>query len=99
MEEHQNILTLRSECISQALQMTRSNIKWMSSFISEYHPLLGGERYLTDKELSSILQVSKRTLQEYRNKRINPFYILFGKALYPETEILKLLERNYQKPL
>ena len=30
-------------------------------------PVLGGERYLTDKEVSAQLKLSRRTLQDYRN--------------------------------
>ena len=31
-------------------------------------PLLDGERYLTDKEVSILLRLSRRTLQDYRNE-------------------------------
>lgn len=33
----------------------------------ENQPLLGGEHYLTDRELSDRLKISRRTLQDYRN--------------------------------
>ena len=33
-------------------------------------PVLGGERYLTDKEVSAQLKLSRRTLQDYRNEFI-----------------------------
>ena len=33
-------------------------------------PLLGGEHYLTDRELSERLKISRRTLQDYRNNGI-----------------------------
>jgi len=48
-------------------------------------PPLDGERYLTDGEVSELLRVSRRTLQEYRNNRVLPFILLGGKVLYPET--------------
>ena len=34
--------------------------------IGALRPTLGGERYLTDRELSERLKISRRTLQEYR---------------------------------
>ena len=34
-------------------------------------PVLGGERYLTDKEVSAQLKLSRRTLQDYRNEGRN----------------------------
>ena len=38
----------------------------------ENQPLLGGEHYLTDRELSQRLKISRRTLQDYRNNGILP---------------------------
>ena len=51
-----------------------------------YRPMLDGERYLTDKEVSEILKVSRRTLQEYRNEGILPYIPL---------DLEELLERHY----
>ena len=39
----------------------------------ENQPLLGGEHYLTDRELSERLKISRRTLQDYRNNGILPY--------------------------
>ena len=35
-----------------------------------------GERFLTDEELSKILRVSRRTLQEYRTLGVVPYYLV-----------------------
>ena len=58
-----------------------------------------GERFLTDEELSKILRVSRRTLQEYRNARLLPFIAFGGKILYKEHDIERLLEENYRKAI
>ena len=47
----------------------------------------------------SFIDVSRRTLQEYRNNRVLPFILLGGKVLYPETGLREVLEANYRKPL
>jgi excisionase family DNA binding protein len=73
--------------------------KWLSAFLESYRPPLDGERYLTDGEVSELLRVSRRTLQEYRNNRVLPFILLGGKVLYPETGLRGVLEANYRKPL
>ena len=70
-----------------------------SAFLESYRPPLDGERYLTDGEVSELLRVSRRTLQEYRNNRVLPFILLGGKVLYPETGLREVLEANYRKPL
>lgn len=53
---------------------------------------LNGARFITDSELSSLLRVTRRTLQEYRTGGIIPYYLICGKILYAESEIQQLLE-------
>ncbi len=60
-------------------------------------PLLNGERYLTDKEVSARLKVSRRTLQDYRNEGRIPYILLGGKILYRESDIEKMLEEGYRE--
>ena len=60
-------------------------------------PQLNGERYMTDKELSLKLKISRRTLQEYRNNGLLPYILLGGKILYKESDIEDLLEKNYYR--
>ena len=63
----------------------------------ENQPLLGGEHYLTDRELSERLKISRRTLQDYRNNGVLPYRQLGGKILYRESDIEKMLQENYRK--
>ncbi|WP_370795130.1 helix-turn-helix domain-containing protein [Bacteroides stercorirosoris] len=56
-----------------------------------------GERFLTDEELSKILRVSRRTLQDYRTLGVIPYYLVQGKALYKESDIQKILEDAYKR--
>ena len=59
--------------------------------------LLGGERFMTDKELCAKLQLSRRTLQDYRNNGVIPYVQLGGKILYRESDIQKILMANYRE--
>lgn len=59
-------------------------------------PMLDGERFLTDKELSERLRISRRTLQEYRNEGRIPYILLGGKVLYKESDIEKTLWAGYR---
>ena len=56
-----------------------------------------GERFLTDKELSKVLRISRRTLQEYRTFGVIPYYQMQGKILYKESDIMKILEDAYKR--
>ena len=49
-------------------------------------PVLGGERYLTDKEVSTQLKLSRIS-----------YYQLGGKILYRESDIEKMLQENYRE--
>ena len=99
MNEENNVITMDTEDVTMLLQNVQKNSKWLSAFLESYSPPLDGERYLTDKEVSELLRVSRRTLQEYRNNRVLPFILLGGKVLYPESGLRELLEANYRKPI
>ena len=93
------LLTHESETIDSAMQSLKKANNWLSTFIESYSPPLDGERFLTDKELSEHLKLSRRTLQEYRKQGILSYIILCGKTLYPESEIQALLTGNYRKSI
>lgn len=80
-------LLRRLACIGQAL----GHIEKVSRHIFK------GDRFMTDDELSRMLKVSRRTLQEYRTARLIPYYLIQGKALYRESEIQSLLEKSHRK--
>ncbi len=60
-----------------------------------HHPTLANISFLTDKEVARLLRVSRRTVQNYRDSGILPYYIIGGKCLYVESEIAYLLEENF----
>ncbi len=59
-----------------------------------YRPVLNGERYLTEAELSKLLKVTQRTLIEHRANGKLPFYKFGGRILYKESDIIQILEQN-----
>ena len=67
-----------------------------ATMADENQPLLGGEHYLTDRELSERLKISRRTLQDYRNNGILPYRQLGGKILYRESDIEQVLQSCYR---
>lgn len=56
----------------------------------------GNEHFMTDKEVSAWLKVSRRTLQDYRNNGMVSYYQLGGKILYKESDIEKLVMGGYR---
>ena len=53
------------------------------------------QRFLTDREVSARLKVSRRTLQDYRNNGVVSYYQVGGKILYKESDIESMLAANY----
>ena len=62
-----------------------------------YRPVLGGERYLTDREVAKLLKTCRRTLQEYRDAGRMSYIQLGGKILYRESDIERLLMEGYRE--
>ena len=69
----------------------------IEKFAANSRPTLDGERFLTDREVSERLKVSRRTLQDYRNNGTVAYYQLGGKILYKESDIEKMLLANYRE--
>lgn len=60
-------------------------------------PHLNGEKYLTNNEVSKLLKLSTRTLQDWRDNGTISYIKIKGKILYRQSDILKLLEDNFEK--
>jgi len=58
----------------------------------------GNGQYLTDKDLSRILKISRRCLQDYRTEGKISFYRIGGKILYKVSDIEDFLSKKYEKP-
>ena len=69
----------------------------LESLLKNYSPPLGGERFLTDKEVSSRLKVSRRTLQDWRSEGKIAYIQLSGKVLYRASDIERMLMSAYHK--
>jgi hypothetical protein len=52
---------------------------------------LNSEKYLTNRDVCLMLQISPRTLQKWRNEKIIPFSRLKGKILYRKSDIVAWL--------
>ncbi|MBD5282883.1 MAG: helix-turn-helix domain-containing protein [Bacteroides sp.] len=56
---------------------------------------LKGQTFIDDKELAERLSLHRRTLQNFRNETILPYYKIRGKVIYDEAEIEAWLNSNY----
>ena len=89
------IITQQDPQMQMFAQLMEGILKKLERYCATARPILGGEVYLTGEEVCSQLRLSTRTLQEYRNARILPFYKIGGKILYKQSDIQTMLERHY----
>jgi len=80
----------------ELLQALNNALPYIEHVLKTHKPLFEGERYLTSEELCSILKISRRTLQDYRNNGFLPFIQLPGKVLFRESDIRKVLEERFR---
>ncbi len=90
------LITMKTERIVSFFKSLDRMLDGIENMVKNCKPTLGGERYLTDKEVSAKLRVSRRTLQDYRNEGRIPYYQLGGKTLYKESDIQRVLDNGYR---
>ena len=89
------LIMSHNSSVKSVLDSMKEVLALYKKVTGNYRPMLDGERYLTDREVSEILKVSRRTLQEYRNEGVLPYIPLGGKILYRESDLEELLEKFY----
>ena len=91
-----NLITKDNEIVKSFFLSLEQMLDEIENMVNNCKPSLRGERFLTDKEVSEKLKVSRLTLQEYRTEGKIPYYQLGGgKILYRESDIEKMLNDNY----
>ena len=84
-------------CVADLFRRLEKAGKALDKLESSGGRTLKGERFVTDEELSRLLKISRRTLQEYRTSGVIPYYLVQGKALYKESDIMKILDDAYKR--
>ena len=100
-------ITINEECIITCdtpeykvlAESMRCAVQTSDKLIADVEPSLLGERYLTTEQMMTHFHISRRALQNYRDKGIIPYTSIGGTLLYPESKINEVLERNYYKPV
>lgn len=91
------IITNGNERVVRLFGSLERMLSGIERLVANHRPILGGERFMTDREVSVRLKVSRRTLQEWRTNGQIAYITLGGKVLYRESEIQQMLERYHQK--
>ena len=92
----ERIITRNDECVKIFFAQSRDAVEKSEKLIRDYRPSLMGKRFITDAQLSEKLNLSRRTLQDYRDRGLISFYRLDGKILYDESDVENFLMESYR---
>lgn len=95
--DNDNLITHSDERIVLFFKSLENMLDSLENLTENYRPMLKGERYLTDKEVSERLKLSRRVLQNYRDEGRLPYCKLGGKILYRESDIQRMLDEGYRE--
>lgn len=75
----------------------QNTMRIADKLMKKVRPSLLNERYLTTEQVMEHFHISRRALQNYRDKGLIPYTSIGGNILYPEAKINQVLEKNYYK--
>ena len=81
--------------VKEFISSLDSMLDGIESIVKHYKPHLNCECFLSNNEVSKKLNVSLRTLQEWRDTGLIPFIQIKGKIIYRQIDIDKLLQKHY----
>ncbi len=90
-----DIITRKHPDMVELFSSIDSMIDGLEELATTHKPPLNGDRYMTDRELSTRLKLSPRTLQMWRDTGKIAYIKLDGKILYPESAVQHLLDNHY----
>lgn len=95
----EDLITRNSEDYRELRKSLSQALRLIENLIETQRPSIFNEIYLTGEEVRSIFDISKRSLQNYRDDRIIPYTMLGGKFFYPQSAIFRVLEQNLREAL
>lgn len=90
------IYTKRNERIKQFFSRCKELKEALNHLRDNWRPILNNDTFLTDAEVADRLRVSRRTLHEYRDNGLLPYYAIGGKYIYSERDLGRVLANNYR---
>ncbi len=93
-----DVITCETPEYRELLATMRNTELIADRLMKEVQPSLLNERYFTTEQVMEHFHISRRALQNYRDKGLIPYTSIGGNILYPEAKINHVLEKNYYKP-
>jgi predicted DNA-binding transcriptional regulator AlpA len=81
------IIDCKSTDVQSCLASLDGMLAGIQTLVENRYSHPNSEKYLTNRDVCQMLQVSPRTLQKWRDEKTVPFFHLKGKILYRESDI------------
>ena len=90
------VITIESDAFAEIVEMLKGlNNKFTKLEFDAKYPL--SEKWLDNQEVMQLLNVSKRTLQMYRDESLIAFSQVGNKMYYKTTDVEQFLKNNYNE--
>lgn len=90
-----NVLDDNNETIREIYRCLDKLSEHLDKIVKKDCSSQAGDCLLDNAKLAELLNVSQRTLQEWRNLGVIPFIQIRGKILYRKVDIDRVLQNNY----
>ena len=91
-----NVITIKSDAFMQIMdKLNNLDDKFQELQNKADCPL--SERWLDNQDVIQLLNISKRTLQSYRDNQKIAYSQIGSKIYYKASDVEKFLKKNYQK--
>ncbi len=87
----------KNERVVRFFKSLNKMVQGLEKMVATHRRPLNGQIFLSDKEVSERLKISRRTLQSWRDEGVIEYYQMGGKILYSEADLQKLLDKNFRK--
>lgn len=93
-----DVITRETPEYIETIAAFRNAAQIADRLVKEVRPCLLNERYFTTEQVMEQFHISRRALQNYRDKGLIPYTSIGGNILYPEAKINEVFEKNYYQP-
>jgi hypothetical protein len=84
-----------SEALKERLNNIEKRLEKLTCLVTKKQEKLSDKEFIDNQELLKLMNISKRTAQQWRDNKIIGFFQVGNKIYYRLSDIQKLLEENY----
>lgn len=88
------VIAIQKSAMDEIQMDLKELLKLTENAIHQYAPIFKEEKWLDNQEVCLMMNITKRTLQTYKNKGLLPFSRLHRKNYYKLSDVRALLQAD-----